>query len=361
MQRSKAAVLLLLFSSVALADINADYDHILSGRASVSIANIDDMYAQFVKEYKQDMKYSPADNFLTTGADRKAIFANTVQEIIKHNSDRSNTYKKGINPFSDMTEQEFFSYYNLKAEQHCSATQTTQLASKIGSLPTAWDWRDQGVVSPVKNQGKCGSCWAFSTVGALESHYIKKYGQFVNISEQQLVDCAGNYDNHGCNGGLPSHAFEYIKDAGGITTEDQYAYAAVDQQCQLKPGSQVVGVSGSFNISLNEDDLEQAIFQHGPVSVAYQVIPGFKDYKSGVYTTENCKNTADDVNHAVLAVGYGVENGTPYWIIKNSWGAAWGDNGYFKMEKGKNMCGIQNCNSFPKDVFDLTRGQTFLQ
>lgn len=183
MQRSKAAVLLLLFSSVALADINADYDHILSGRASVSIANIDEMYEQFVREYKQEMKYSPADNYLTTNQDRKSIFAQTVQEIIKHNSDRTKTYKKGINAFSDMTEQEFFDYYNLRAEQHCSATTTTQLAKNLEALPTSWDWRDKGAVSPVKNQGKCGSCWAFSTVGALEAHYIIKYGQFKNLSE----------------------------------------------------------------------------------------------------------------------------------------------------------------------------------
>lgn len=163
-------------------------------------------------------------------------------------------------------------------------------------------------------------------------------------------------------GGLPSHAFEYIKDNGGITTEDQYPYAAVDQQCQLKPGSQAVAVvGGSVNISLSEDDLQQAIFQHGPVSVAYQVIGDFKDYKSGVYTTDSCKNGPDDVNHAVLAVGYGVENGIPYWILKNSWGTTWGDNGYFKMERGKNLCGIQNCNSFPNDVVDLSIGQTFLQ
>jgi cathepsin H len=105
----------------------------------------------------------------------------------------------------------------------------------LRDIPAHWDWRDLGIVSPVKNQAKCGSCWTFSTVGAMESHYIKKYGQFRNLSEQQLVDCAGDFDNYGCNGGLPSHAFEYIKYNGGLTTEDQYPYMAVTQvPCKLK-------------------------------------------------------------------------------------------------------------------------------
>ena len=220
-----------------------------------------------------------------------------------------------------------------------------------------------GVVSPVKNQGKCGSCWTFSTVGCLEAHYLLKYGQFRNLSEQQLVDCAGDYDNHGCSGGLPSHAFEYIKDNGGITTEDKYPYKAVDQTCGVKEADKVVGVrGGAVNISLSEGDLKQAIFQNGPVSVAFQVVGDFRDYRTGVYVSNTCKNGPDDVNHAVLAVGYGTENGTDYWIIKNSWGASWGDQGFFKMQRGVNMCGIQNCNSFPQDVYDLTQDfKPFLQ
>jgi cathepsin H len=179
-----------------------------------------------------------------------------------------------------------------------------------------------------------------------------------------LVDCAGDFDNYGCNGGLPSHAFEYIKYNGGLTTEDKYPYLAVDSgSCKLQKGTQVVGVlGGSFNISLSEDALRNSLFQVGPISVAFQVIAGFKDYKTGVYTTGNCQNGPMDVNHAVLAVGYGTDNGMDYWIIKNSWGAAWGDNGYFKMQRGVNMCGIVNCNSYPFDVIDLTSyPQAFLE
>ena len=121
-----------------------------------------------------------------------------------------------------------------------------------------------------------------------------------------MVDCAGNFDNHGCSGGLPSHAFEYIKEAKGITTEDKYPYTATDAKCALVEGTQVVGITGgAVNISLSEDDLRVQLFKNGPVSVAFQVIDGFKAYTSGVYTTDKCKNGPMDVNHAVVAVGYG--------------------------------------------------------
>jgi len=224
-------------------------------------------------------------------------------------------------------------------------------------IPEHFDWREFGGVTPVKNQGHCGSCWTFSTIGAMESHYLIKYGQFRNLSEQQLVDCAGDFDNHGCSGGLPSHAFEYIKFAGGVSLENNYPYMAVNQNCSFNNSIASVAVSGgSVNITVgDEDEMLHAVFQHGPVSIAYQVAGDFRDYKSGVYNSTLCNNTASDVNHAVLAVGFGRENGMDYWVVKNSWGTTWGDNGFFKIQRGVNMCGISNCNSFPEDVIDVAK------
>lgn len=294
--------------------------------------------------------------------DRKSIFANRLLQVVKHNKDQSQSYKKGLNQFSALTDEEFVSHFGLNVEQNCSATNRKSFGSQANSgLPASFDWRDKGVVSPVKNQGSCGSCWTFSTVGALESHFLLKYGQFRNLSEQQLVDCAGAYENNGCHGGLPSHAFEYLAADGGIVTEGTYPYKAVDQKCGIVQGTQNVGVvGGSVNISTSEDDLLSALYQHGPVSITFKVVDGFRDYRSGVYSKTACPNGPMDVNHAVLAVGYGTENGTPYWIVKNSWGAVWGDQGFFKIQRGVNMCGVAVCNSFPADVVDLAQHQ-FLQ
>lgn len=153
------------------------------------------------------------------------------------------------------------------------------------------------------------------------------------MSEQQLVDCAGDYDNYGCSGGLPSHAFQYIYDIGGLETEVDYPYTAVNGTCAFDKSKVSVGISGgSVNITQgDENELLYGVFEHGPVSIAYEVVDGFKAYLSGVYTSSVCKNTPDDVNHAVVAVGFGHQDGLDYWIVKNSWGKAWGDNGFFKI------------------------------
>lgn len=189
----------------------------------------------------------------------------------------------------------------------------------------------------------------------MEAHSLIKYGSFVSLSEQQLVDCAGAFDNNGCDGGLPSHAFEYIQHAGGISTEKSYPYFAKDHNCTVDSATFELDVKGgSVNITEGDEvELQAAVYEHGPVSVCFEVVDGFSAYKTGVYTSKTCKNSTQDVNHAVLAVGYGSEDGMDYWLVKNSWGPDWGDKGYFKIERGNNMCGIAVCNSYPNDVVRL--------
>jgi cathepsin H len=206
------------------------------------------------------------------------------------------------------------------------------------------------MVSPVKNQGSCGSCWTFSTVGSLESHWnILGKGKNVTFSEQQLVDCAGAFENDGCKGGLPSHAFEYIRYAGGIESDITYPYTAKDGSCVFRRSIAVGYVKqGSYNITQGDEvELAERLYNAGPISISFQVVNGFKNYISGVYTVQNCGTTTKDVNHAVLATGYGVEDGSPFWNVKNSWGPNWGNKGYFKIIRGKNMCALAQCNSYP--------------
>ncbi|KAL7133266.1 hypothetical protein ABFS83_12G129100 [Erythranthe nasuta] len=274
------------------------------------------------------------------------IFSENLKMIRSHNK-KGLSYTMGVNEFSDMTWDEFRKH-RLGAAQNCSATRKGNHKLTDVILPESKDWRLTGIVSPIKNQGSCGSCWTFSTTGALEAAYTQAFGKGISLSEQQLVDCAGEFNNFGCNGGLPSQAFEYIKANGGLDTDAAYPYTGKDGVCKYSSENVGVQVLDSVNITLGaEDELKHAVAFARPVSVAFEVVNGFKAYNGGVYTSTKCGSSPMDVNHAVLAVGYGVENGIPYWLIKNSWGADWGDNGYFKMEMGKNMCGVATCASYP--------------
>ncbi|KAE7998440.1 hypothetical protein FH972_002985 [Carpinus fangiana] len=277
---------------------------------------------------------------------RFGIFSENLK-LIKSTNRKGLSYKLAVNHFADWTWEEFQSH-RLGAAQNCSATLKGNHKLTDAVLPEAKDWREVGIVSPVKDQGHCGSCWTFSTTGALEAAYSQAFGKGISLSEQQLVDCARAFNNFGCSGGLPSQAFEYIKYNGGLDTEEAYPYTGQDGSCKFSRENVGVQVIDSVNITLGaEDELKHAVAFVRPVSVAFQVVSDFRLYKEGVYTSDTCGTTPMDVNHAVLAVGYGVENGVPYWLIKNSWGKSWGDNGFFKMEMGKNMCGVATCASYP--------------
>ncbi|XP_027330004.1 thiol protease aleurain-like isoform X2 [Abrus precatorius] len=276
---------------------------------------------------------------------RFQIFSDNLL-LIRSINKKPLTYTLAVNHFADWTWEEF-TRHRLGAAQNCSATRKGSHKLTDAVLPQEKDWRKEGIVSEVKDQGHCGSCWSFSTTGALEAAYAQAFGKNISLSEQQLVDCAGAFNNFGCNGGLPSQAFEYIKYNGGLETEDAYPYTGKDGVCKFAGENVAAQVIDSVNITLgSEDELKHAVAFVRPVSVAFEVVSGFQFYKKGVYTSNTCGSKPMDVNHAVLAVGYGVEDGIPYWLIKNSWGNDWGDNGYFKMELGKNMC-VATCASYP--------------
>ena len=312
---------------------------------------IDDLTSTYEKNFGLEL----------TNTQRITLLEN-VASMEAHNNDQSKSWTRQINKFSHLTHEEFQSKM-LMAEQHCSATKDEDRSSDLSSIypnllklsqtaPKFKDWRSEGhFVTPVKNQGHCGSCWTFSSTGCLESAWAIHQNGLYSLAEQQLVDCAGNFDNHGCSGGLPSHAFEYVHANGGIDSEEVYHYEAKEEgKCSYNQElKSPISVKGSFNITQGDEDaIFQAVTYFNPVSIAYQVVDGFKDYAGGVYTSDTCQQGPDDVNHAVLVVGYGTdENGVDYWIIKNSWGADWGMDGYFWMERGKNMCGIATCASFP--------------
>ncbi|XAR67197.1 Cathepsin H [Bertholletia excelsa] len=277
---------------------------------------------------------------------RFSIFSENLKRIGEHNQ-KGLSYTLAVNKFADWTWEEF-QEHRLGAAQNCSATTKGNHILTSEVLPESKDWRKSGIVSAIKDQGACGSCWSFSATGALEAAYAQAFGKNISLSEQQLVDCAGAFNNSGCGGGLPSQAFEYIRYNGGLETEESYPYTAKNGQCSFSSQNVAVKVVDVVNITLDaENELKHAVAMVRPVSVAFEVVRDFRFYKDGVYSSEKCGNTQMDVNHAVLAVGYGVENGTAYWIVKNSWGEDWGDHGYFRMALGKNMCGVATCASYP--------------
>lgn len=296
-------------------------------------------FKKFMRDF--DKEYMSAREVLN----RFKVFKENWHLIHRTNAAKL-SYTLHVNKFADMSWQEFSQHW-LGASQTCSATKGNHAISSSAPPPSK-DWRKSGIVTPIKNQRRCGSCWTFSSTGALEAAWSQKTGINISLSEQQLVDCAFNFDNHGCNGGLPSQAFEYILYNGGLDSEDSYPYHAKTESCKFNPDAVAIKVKDVVNITeYDEEQLRDAVGRVRPVSIAYEVAHDFRFYKSGVYTSTICKSGPETVNHAVLAVGYETEAAIPFWIIKNSWGEDWGDHGYFLMELGKNMCGIATCASYP--------------
>ncbi|CAF2471652.1 unnamed protein product [Rotaria sp. Silwood2] len=293
-------------------------------------------------------RYSDAEEHV-----RRAIWESNLKVVRDHNLQADlgvHTYWLGMNKYADMTITEFVKMMNgfnvTMSGQRPGRTVFTRHPDV--KLPDTVDWRDKGYVTGVKDQGQCGSCWAFSATGALEGQHFKATSTLVSLSEQNLVDCSGKQGNMGCNGGLMDQAFEYIKENDGIDTEDSYPYEAIDNQCRFKSASVGATDTGFTDIkSKDESALQEAVANVGPISVAIDAShTSFQLYKHGVYNEPFCSQVRLD--HGVLAVGYGTDSSKAYWLVKNSWGEGWGDSGYIKMSRNKrNQCGIATAASYP--------------
>ncbi|GJV13191.1 senescence-specific cysteine protease SAG39 [Tanacetum coccineum] len=281
---------------------------------------------------------------------RSKIFQENVQYIQSFNNAMNKGYKLAVNEFADLTNEEFRTTRNRFLAHECSPSTSAFRYENVTAVPSSMDWRTKGAVTPIKDQGQCGCCWAFSAVAAMEGITQLKTGKLISLSEQELVDCDTSGIDQGCEGGLMDNAFDFIVSNKGLTTESNYPYKGVDGTCNSNEKSNnAATITGHEDVPANSESALLKAVASQPVSVAIDASGSdFQFYSSGVFTGE----CGTELDHGVTAVGYGTsDDGTKYWLVKNSWGTSWGQEGYIMMERDvdakEGICGIAMQASYP--------------
>ncbi|KAN0037838.1 hypothetical protein ACTA71_000009 [Dictyostelium dimigraforme] len=306
--------------------------------------------SQFIAFQNKYNKIYSAGEYLDKFETFKSNLLN-IDALNKKSTAMGSDTKFGVNKFADLSKEEFKKYYmgNKAAVLTEDLPMLPYLSDEtLSSIPDSFDWRTEGAVTNVKNQGQCGSCWSFSTTGNVEGQNFLSTGTLVGLSEQNLVDCDHtcmeyenqNVCNAGCDGGLQPNAYDYIIKNNGIQTETTYPYTAVDGKCDFNSANVGAKISSYTMVPQNETQIAAYLVEKGPLAIAADA-EEWQFYIGGVFDVP-CGSTLD---HGILIVGFGAQEtfigrNTPYWIVKNSWGEDWGEEGYLKVERGDNKCGV---------------------
>ncbi|XP_009390652.2 cysteine protease XCP1-like [Musa acuminata AAA Group] len=349
MESIKLSLLLLFFCTVTFFAVAKDFS--IVGYSPEDLASEETLMYLFENWMaKHSKSYASFQEKLR----KFGIFKDNLKHIDETNTERK-SYWLGLNEFADMSHEEFeHRYLGLntdlpKIKDVRFKARETFMYEKAANLPRSVDWRKKGAVTPVKNQGGCGSCWAFSTVAAVEGISQIVTGNLTSLSEQELIDCDTTF-NHGCKGGLMDYAFAFIIASGGLRTEEDYPYLMEEGTCEEKRGGLelVVTISGYEDVPRNSEESFLKTLAHQPVSVAVEASGrDFQFYRGGIFDGP-CGTQLD---HGVAAVGYGTSKGQDYIMVKNSWGPSWGEKGYIRMKrntgKREGQCGIYKMASYP--------------
>jgi C1A family cysteine protease len=325
----------ILFFAASVFAVNADN---LRGRETTAFLDENDEWRQF--NHFQERFSKVYENIGELEA-RFTIFRENLRNIVIHNLDRSQNFTMGVNQFTDLTPEEFKAKW-VGGYKQLQSFGCGSFSSHGSNLPDSIDWTTKGVVNSIRDQGQCGSCWAFATTANAESVWAISTGNLLDLSEEFLVDCASGagYFNLGCNGGTPDSAFKYMIN-NGQCTETSYPYTAKDGSCQ-KCTSAGVKFTGCSDVTPKDQVALKAAVAKQPVVIAIEADTRyFQSYSSGILTdAAKCGTTLD---HAVEIVGYGTENGIDYWKVRNSWGNSWGESGYIRIQKSSSTNDIGVC------------------
>ncbi|PNF32289.1 hypothetical protein B7P43_G16846, partial [Cryptotermes secundus] len=305
------------------------------GSHDIHLGLFNEFLEKYNKHYRNKAEYKR----------RFHIFRANIKKVERLQKTEQGTAIYGATQFADLTPKEFKKYHlglnrKLKVSNHIPLQE-----AKIPdvTLPKEFDWRNYSVVTEVKNQGLCGSCWAFSVTGNVEGQWALKKGKLYSLSEQELVDCDTLDD--GCSGGLPENAYKAIESLGGLETEKDYPYEGEDEKCHFKKTDAKVTIQGALNITKNETQMAQWLYKNGPISIGINA-NAMQFYMGGISHPWKFLCDGEDLDHGVLIVGFGVHKTSirhrilPYWIIKNSWGTFWGEQGYYRVYRGDGTCGV---------------------